>query len=342
MNSLNNTLLKVDNLSTSFQGEKGRVNVVNDVSFSLERGKSLGIIGESGCGKTVTSLSLLRLIPHPVGRIDKGTVLLNGEEISKLPVDEFRKLRGRDMAMIFQEPMTSLNPVLTIGNQLIEVIQLHLALNYPEAREKAVQLLTKVGLSDPESRMSNYPHQLSGGIKQRVMIAIALSCEPRLLIADEPTTALDVTIQAQILKLIKDLQEEKEMSLIMITHDLGVIAQTCDFVLVMYAGQVVEEAPVKTLFDSPSHPYTYGLMRSILSVMETKNKKLYTIPGMVPPLDELPLGCNFQNRCPNKTALCEERSPESQSLDSHHLVACHHPVSADQLAVPAGQELSGQ
>jgi oligopeptide/dipeptide ABC transporter ATP-binding protein len=327
MVSTDNKLLKVHNLAVSFQVEKNWIQVVNGINFNLERGKSLGIIGESGCGKTVTSLSLMKLIPQPGGRIDSGSIHLNGREIMGLPADEFRKLRGREISMIFQEPMTSLNPVLTIEKQLLEVIQNHLGLNYVAARKKAIDWLVKVGLSDPESRLLNYPHQLSGGMKQRIMIAIALACTPRILIADEPTTSLDATIQAQILQLIKKLQEENDMSLIMITHDLGVVAQTCDHVLVMYAGQIVEEAPVKQLFSSPRHPYTYGLMKSVISVIEAENDKLYTIPGVVPALDNLPIGCNFQNRCLYKSELCTKDDPVFRNLNATQKVACHYPIN---------------
>ena len=327
MGSTDNKLLKVHNLAVSFQVDKNWIQVVNDISFNLERGKSLGIIGESGCGKTVTSLSLMKLIPQPGGRIDSGSIYLNGREIMALPADEFRKLRGCEISMIFQEPMTSLNPVLTIEKQLLEVIQNHLGLDYVMARKKAIDWLVKVGLSDPESRLLNYPHQLSGGMKQRIMIAIALACTPRILIADEPTTSLDATIQAQILQLIKKLQEENDMSLIMITHDLGVVAQTCDHVLVMYAGQIVEEAPVKQLFSSPRHPYTSGLMKSVISVIEAENDKLYTIPGVVPALDDLPTGCNFQNRCLYKSELCTKDNPVFRNLNATQKVACHYPIN---------------
>ena len=319
-------LLQVKNLSTSFQSNGRWVNVVNQVSFKLHRGETLGIIGESGCGKTVTSLSLMRLIPKPMGRIDQGEVYLEGKEILNLPIEDFRKLRGKEVSMIFQEPMTSLNPVLSIEKQVMEIIQTHYHWDYQKAKERATELIREVGISDPERRLKDYPHQLSGGMKQRIMIAIALACKPKLLIADEPTTALDVTIQAQILHLLKKVQEQHGMSMIMITHDLGVVAQTCDHVLVMYAGQVVEDAAVKELFQSPAHPYTHGLMDSILSIMETKDERLFTIPGMVPSLDALPKGCNFQNRCPHKTSICEEKNPELREVRKGHSVACFHPL----------------
>lgn len=295
-------ILDVKNLETTFFTEGGAVRAVDDVSFSVYKGKTLGLVGESGCGKSVTSLSIMRLIPNPPGRITRGEILYQGRDLLKASAEEMRKIRGNEISMIFQEPMTSLNPVFTIGNQLMEAITLHQDLSKSAARDKAIEMLQLVGIPAPEKRIVDYPHQLSGGMRQRVMIAMALSCNPNVLIADEPTTALDVTIQAQILDLLRDLQQKVGMALILITHDLGVVAEMADEVCVMYAGRVAERAPVREIFKNPRHPYTRGLLNSIptLSMDPTgkvKKKRLETIPGIVPSLLELPRGCRFQERC---------------------------------------------
>ena len=288
--------LEVENLKTTFDIEAGTVTAVDNINFSVEKGKTLGIVGESGSGKSVTALSIMRLLPIPMGK-SSGRVLLNGEDIFKLPVNEMLKIRGRKISMVFQEPMTALNPVYTIGQQLMETYQVH----YPkipkeESFRKSVDMLAKVGIPAPEKRINEYPHQLSGGMRQRVVIAIALSCEPDILIADEPTTALDVTIQAQILELMKELQKKNGMSIIFITHDLGVVAEMCDDVVVMYAGRIVEKAGVESLFAQPRHPYTYDLLKSIPRLDGVRKSKLETIEGMVPSLVDLPEGCRFGPR----------------------------------------------
>lgn len=320
-------LLEVKHLKTAFKINKEWVSAVRDVSFRLFPGETLGIIGESGCGKSVTSLSLMQLIPRPNGRIESGEVLFEGQNLLQLKREEIRKIRGSRVAMIFQEPMTSLNPVLTVGEQVIETILAHSNTGYRQAKEKTLELFRQVGLTDVERRFHNYPHQLSGGMKQRIMIAMALSCDPDILIADEPTTALDVTIQAQILKLLKRIQQERSMSLIMITHDLGVIANSCDYVLVMYAGKIVEQAPVKELFQNPGHPYTQGLLNSLVSEETKVHQKLNTIPGMVPALTQLTAGCSFANRCSYATEECTNQTPEFIfDQNRNHGIACYHPV----------------
>lgn len=318
-------ILRVENLVTSFRTEYGVLRAVDGVSFSIEKGKTLGIVGESGCGKSVTSLSVMRLLPKPSGHIESGAILFDGMDLTQLLPDEMRKIRGNRISMIFQEPMTALNPVHRVGKQLQEVFLLH----HPEKNSRqihsdSIQLLKKVGIPDPERRMKEYPHQQSGGMRQRVMIAMALACSPDLLIADEPTTALDVTIQAQILDLMKSLQNESGMSVILITHDLGVIAETCDDVIVMYAGQVVESASVIDLFRSPRHPYTKGLLKSIPR-LDTPNKQiLNTIEGMVPDLKALPSGCRFQNRCVFATEECSINPPPVELVAENHKVTCYH------------------
>jgi oligopeptide/dipeptide ABC transporter ATP-binding protein len=306
-------ILEVKNLKTSFFTEGGEVKAVDDVSFDVFRGKTIGIVGESGCGKSVSSLSIMRLIPEPPGKIVGGEILYKGQDITKLSLAQMRKIRGNEISMIFQEPMTSLNPVFTIGNQLREAILLHQPLSVKEAHEKAIEMLRLVGIPAPEKRVDDYPHQLSGGMRQRVMIGMALSCNPEVLIADEPTTALDVTIQAQILDLLKGLQEKVGMGLILITHDLGVIAETADEVLVMYAGRVVEQGAVKDIFKSPKHPYTKGLLNSLPS-FGLKKDRLETIPGIVPDLLRLPEGCRFQDRCSYVMDDCKAADPELRSV----------------------------
>jgi oligopeptide/dipeptide ABC transporter ATP-binding protein len=324
-------ILEVQNLITTFQTDRGAVTAVHDVSFDVFKGKTLGIVGESGSGKSVTALSIMRLIPNPPGKIQSGSIKLHQQNLLQLQEEEMRKIRGHKISMIFQEPMTSLNPVFTVGNQIQEVLELHKHLSKKDSMEKAVHLLKLVGIPAPEKRIKEYPHQLSGGMRQRVMIAMALACEPELLIADEPTTALDVTIQAQILDLMNKLQEELGMGIILITHDLGVVAETCDDVAVMYCGRIVEKADVKTLFSQPRHPYTKGLIESIPSFDSTKTRergKLYTIDGVVPSLLNLPPGCSFQNRCHQADETCKgkEGHPQLKAYTPLQQVSCFHPL----------------
>lgn len=318
-------LLRVQNLHTWFFSSGQVAPAVDGVSFTVEAGKTLCIVGESGCGKSVTALSIMDLIPSPPGQIVAGHVQLQGRELRGLSKRAFRKVRGRDMAMIFQEPMSSLNPVIRVGAQVCEALELHLDMSPQQARERAIALFRQVGIPSPETRVDEYPHQLSGGMKQRVMIAMALACEPRLLIADEPTTALDVTIQAQILELLRALQERNRMGMIMITHDLGVVAEVADEVAVMYAGKIVERADVFSLFDSPQHPYTRGLFASLPSVQGGKKKeRLHVIEGMVPSPDRFPTGCRFRTRCPYATAKCAQIEPALHPVSAGHAVACHY------------------
>lgn len=319
------------NLETSFFTDEGVVKAVDNVSFDVYKGKTLGIVGESGCGKSVTSLSIMRLIPNPPGRITGGEILYKGTNLLNLDAAAMRKIRGNEISMIFQEPMTSLNPVFTIGNQLFEAIALHNDLSKSEIREKAIEQLRLVGIPSPEKRIDDYPHQLSGGMRQRVMIAMALSCNPQILIADEPTTALDVTIQAQILELLRDLQEKVGMGIILITHDLGVVAEVCDDVVVMYAGKVAEQGKVREIFKNPKHPYTKGLLNSIPTLSKdptgkVKKQRLETIPGIVPSLLSLPQGCRFQERCTHVVDACKGVEPELRTIvpDPHlpHAIRC--------------------
>lgn len=318
---MSDLLLQVNNLRTAFVTEKGPLYAVDDVSFDLKKGRTLGIVGESGCGKSVTALSIMRLVPIPPGKIVQGQIFYRGKNLLSLSPREMRRIRGNEISMIFQDPMTSLNPVFTIGNQILEAIRLHQDLSRKEARNLTVEMLRKVGIPAPEQRIHDYPHQLSGGMRQRVMIAMALSCRPSLLIADEPTTALDVTIQAQILELIKSLQMEFGMSIMLITHDLGVIAETCDEVVVMYCGKIVEYADVTTLFEHPMHPYTIGLLHSIPSLGKGR---LAVIPGLVPDLLNLPKGCRFQERCPWVKEDCRLFEPPLEELEPGHWVRCFH------------------
>ncbi len=325
-------ILEVKDLVVEFRTDRGTVKAVNGVNFDVYKGKTVGIVGESGSGKSVTALAIMGLIPNPPGRVANGQILFNGKSLLNLEPGDMRKIRGNKIAMIFQEPMTSLNPVFTIGNQIEEVLELHQAhLSSKERNLKAIEMLRLVGIPSPEKRVQEYPHQLSGGMRQRVMIAIALSCEPDVLIADEPTTALDVTIQAQILELMKKLQKELGMGIILITHDLGVVAETCDDVAVMYCGQIVESADVKTLFRHPRHPYTKGLIDSIPSFDSTtgdKKERLQTIEGMVPSLFDLPVGCSFQARCPNVTEVCKRHpGPTLTEHANNHQVSCFNPLN---------------
>jgi peptide/nickel transport system ATP-binding protein len=328
-------LLEVRGLTTELALEEGPVRAVDGVSFCLPPGGTLGVVGESGCGKSLTALSLLRLAPNPPVRVVGGEVLFQGRDLLKLSEGELRKVRGRHAAMVFQEPMTSLNPVFTVGEQIAEGVRLHLGASRSQARERAVEMLRQVGIPAPNERVDAYPHQLSGGMRQRVMIAMALACDPALLIADEPTTALDVTIQAQILDLLKSLQAERRMAVMLITHDLGVVAGSCDTVVVMYAGRVVEHAPVRELFSRPAHPYTAGLLRSIpslqLAVEEgrpTARRRLQAIPGMVPSLRRLPSGCAFRDRCERALDVCARVVPPLEPKRDGQLAACHNPVPA--------------
>lgn len=314
------TIFRVSDLRTHFETERGRVTAVDGVSFSVDRGETLGIVGESGCGKSVTAESVMRLLDETTASYE-GTVEFDGENVLTLSERRMRRLRGGSIAMIFQDPMSSLNPVYTIGNQLIEGIRVHRQIPRREARELAVEMLAMTGIPSPAKRMAEYPHQISGGMRQRVMIAMALACRPRLLIADEPTTALDVTTQAQILDLIDRLREEFEMGTIFITHDLGVVAEICDRVVVMYLGQVVEHSSVEDLFDSPRHPYTRGLLASTPDVAG-KDGELHVIPGRVPTLHNVPAGCRFADRCPFVQDRCRAETPELRSLEPGHQVRC--------------------
>jgi peptide/nickel transport system ATP-binding protein len=316
-------VLDVKGLQTVFFTASGLFRAVDDVSFTVRRGETLAIVGESGCGKSVTALSVMRLVPDPPGRIVGGSIVLEGTDLLELDQDEMRKIRGNRISMIFQEPMTSLNPVMRIGDQITEAVCLHRAMKEKEAWKQAIEMLRLVRIPVPERRVLEYPHQLSGGMRQRAMIAMALACRPALLIADEPTTALDVTIQAQILALMLDLQKELGMGLILITHDLGVVAQTAQRVIVMYAGKKVEEADVETLFANPKHPYTRGLMASMPAVLGAKaNARLVEIPGMVPSLTRLPKGCAFAPRCELAIARCREEYPPLEAQGEDHLAAC--------------------
>lgn len=317
-------LLDVRDLSVAFDTDEGRVDVIDQVNLQLERGETLGVVGESGCGKSVTALAIMGLLPQPSGRITNGQIVLDNQDLLGKHLDERRRVRGRRISMIFQEPMTALNPVQRIGKQLVESVQLHRPdVGKDEGLEECVKILEQVGISEPERRLMDYPHQLSGGMRQRVMIAMALIHVPDILIADEPTTALDVTIQAQILELIAKLQRENGMAVIFITHDLAVIAELADRVSVMYAGRVVEQSKVTELFSAPLHPYTQGLLNSIPKLEGTPKTQLETIPGLVPSYDQMPSGCRFRNRCNYARTLCGDRVPSLESdSDSHH-VACH-------------------
>jgi len=316
-------LLEIDHLVTEFDTDEGRVRAVDDISFIAREGETLGIVGESGCGKSVTALSIMRLLPQPMGQITNGQVLFRGTDLTQRTSSEMEKIRGAEISMVFQEPMTALNPVHTIGKQLTEVLLLHKDITSQQAIKESITMLDRVGIPAPDIRMTEYPHQLSGGMRQRVVIAIALACRPSLLIADEPTTALDVTIQAQILELIKELQTEMGMSVILITHDLGVIAEVCQQVVVMYAGKIVEKGSVYDLFDYPKHPYTKGLLASIPRLDSPAKSKLNTIEGMVPGLLDLPAGCRFENRCPNAADMCKFSTPEIAKVSSSHEVSCY-------------------
>ena len=314
-------LLEARNLRTHFRTERGLFRAVDGVSFKVHRGKTVGLVGESGCGKSVTSLSVMGLVPSPPGRVEADAVLFEGRDILRLPAAERRRMRGSKMSMIFQEPMTSLNPVHTIGQQIVEGIIAHTTMSPRAAKARAVEMLDLVRIPSATKRIDDYPHNLSGGMRQRVMIAMALSCEPTLLIADEPTTALDVTIQAQILELLRALRERHGMALLLITHDLGVVAEQADEVAIMYAGRIVEQAPVTALFDRPLHPYTQALLRSMPGVTG-RRARLEAVPGTVPDLLHLPSGCAFRDRCPLAVEECAARVPPLEEKAAQHRAAC--------------------
>lgn len=315
-------IVEFKNLSISFKIDEGIVRAVNDVSFEVRRGEVLGIVGESGCGKSVTSMSLMRLLPVPPTIYESGSINLNGVDILSLSEEEMREKRGSEVAIIFQEPMTSLNPVMRIGHQISEVMLIHQKISKIEAKKRAIELINLVGIPRAESIFNSYPHELSGGMRQRIMIAIALACNPKVLIADEPTTALDVTIQAQILDLIKNMKSKFDMSIMMITHDLGVIAEMADYVIVMYAGKIVEKAKVLDIFKNPKHPYTIGLMKS-KPTFEGNNEKLYSIPGQVPNPMNLPNYCYFYERCDKRKDFCKKGIPDLISVGNSHYASCY-------------------
>ncbi len=312
---MSENLLEVKNLKTYFFIDGGVVKSVDDVSFNVKPGKTLGVVGESGCGKSITSLSIMQLVETPPGKIVGGEIIYNGENLLGKNADEMRKIRGGEIAMIFQEPMTSLNPVFTVGQQIMEALTIHTDMDKNKAKERAIEMLKLVKIPLAEKRFNEYPHQLSGGMRQRVMIAMALSCNPKLLICDEPTTALDVTIQAQILDLINELKEKLGTSIMMITHDLGVIAEVADDVMVMYAGKIVEYGTADQIFETPMHPYTHGLMNCIPKLNDENETRLHVIPGMVPSPDRMPKGCAFCPRCSEAKKICEEKMPELMEVN---------------------------
>jgi len=321
MGNHNNSLLHIDGLRTYFYTDRGVARAVDGVSFDVSRAQTVALVGESGCGKTATALSIIRLIPDPPGRIVGGKIIFQGRDLLTLPEREMRKVRGKEIAMIFQEPMSSLNPVFRVGDQVAEAIMLHQKVGKKEARKRTIELLDKVGIPAPEKRVDEYPHQMSGGMCQRVMIAMALSCNPSLLIADEPTTALDVTIQAQILALLRRLQDEFHMSVLLITHDLGIVAEMADYVAVMYASKIAEWSPCADLFREPLHPYTVGLFRS-LPKLKGERKRLRVIPGTVPSPLNFPSGCKFHPRCPIAADKCSKEEPELLEITDGRKAAC--------------------
>lgn len=314
-------LLEVKDLTTAFRTDYGRVVTVDHVNFHVNKGEILCIVGESGCGKSVTSLSIMGLLGRG-GTVEDGSVLFEGKNLLEMTEKELDKVRGNQISMIFQDPLTSLNPVFTVGNQITESIRVHMNLSKKEAKERAIQILEKVGMPDTEAVMKKYPHMLSGGMRQRVMIAMALCCHPTLIIADEPTTALDVTIQAQIMGLLKELQKDMDMSVILITHDMGLVAEMADRVIVMYAGQFVEEAPVKEIFKNPRHPYTKALLASVPSIYDKKDRQLSSIPGMVPEHYDSMEGCRFADRCPYKSKECDEKQNDVSVNENHRVKCC--------------------
>jgi len=317
-----NPLLEVDNLSVCFDTGEETLEAIDNISFTIKAGETVGLVGESGCGKSVTAHAIMRLLPQPLGRISEGSIKFNGVNLSTLSLTNLEDIRGSNIGMIFQEPMTALNPVQTIGKQISESLILHLNLSIPKALQTSIEILRRVGIPSPELKVSEYPHQLSGGMLQRVVIAIALSCKPLLLIADEPTTALDVTIQAQILDLIQSLQYEMKMATLLITHDLGIVAETCDRVLIMYAGRIVESGAVADIFDNPSHPYTQGLINSIPRLTTPSKSRLPVIRGQVPLIKDYPKACRFENRCAHRINKCSELSPKLEKISKSHQVSC--------------------
>ena len=318
----NQTLLRVDDLAVQFDTDEGVVHAVNGISYELNAGDSLGIVGESGCGKSVSTLAVMGLVARPAGRVSRGSIELEGKDLLEMSSDEMRAIRGKQIAMIFQDPMSSLNPVYPIGRQIEESLQLHRGMSKQEARTRAVELLETVGIPTPEDRVNDFPHQLSGGMQQRAMIAMAISCEPDLLIADEPTTALDVTIQAQVIELLAELRRELGMAVILITHELALVAGFCDRVAVMYAGYIVEYAPVHELFARPQHPYTLGLMQAVPTITGDRSEKLSNIPGTPPDLIGLPEGCPYAPRCPYVRDACREMVPALEDRGAGHPVRC--------------------
>jgi oligopeptide/dipeptide ABC transporter ATP-binding protein len=336
----NDSLLSINNLTISFTVEGKKLTAVENLSFSIGKGETIGVVGESGCGKSVTALSILGLNPSPPATIDAGSIRYQGQELIGLSDKQYSSIRGNSIAMIFQEPMTALNPVFTIGDQIGEVFQIHQGANKARARELAIEMMKKVGIPEPERRIDDYPHQFSGGMRQRAMIAMALACRPSVLIADEPTTALDVTIQAQILDLMQNLKQETGMSIIFITHDLGIVAEMCDKILVMYAGHAVEMAPTKIFFQKPLHPYTQGLLGSLITLTSKPGDALSTIKGDVPPLGQWPKGCHFASRCPYADEHCYNVVPVMRECGDQHQVACHKVEIAG--VVPSRQERESQ
>ena len=331
----NNPLLKVENLKTHFNTASGIVKAVDGVTFSLDYGQTLGIVGESGSGKTVTSNSIMRLLPKN-GHIADGKILFEDKDIAQLNAKDMLEIRGNDISMIFQDPMTALDPVFTIGSQIMEVINAHQKMSKDEAKKYAIKVLKMVGIPEPEKRLKSYPHEFSGGMRQRVIIAMAIACNPKLIIADEPTTALDVTVQAQVLGLMKDLQKETNASIILVTHNLGVVWKMCDTVMVMYAGKTVEYADVKTLYSDSRHPYTWGLLRSMPTVKDDPNVPLASIPGTPPDLKLTGGSCNFHNRCKYCQEICKTKCPEMKEVAPNHFVACH--FTKEELEKMGGKE----
>jgi len=318
---MENILLQVKNLKTFFYTEEGVIPAVDGLDFSLAQGETLAIVGESGCGKSVTALSILRIVTSPPGKIIDGKILYHGEDLLKKTENEMRKIQGNEISMIFQEPLTSLNPVFTVGSQIMESLMMHQNMNKRQARQKATEMIRKVGIPTPERIMDNYPHQLSGGMRQRIMIAMALACNPKILIADEPTTALDVTIQAQILELLADIKRETNTAIVLITHDLGIVAQIAHNVLVMYAGQAVEYANVREIFKDPRHPYTTGLLNSVPVIGEHQDS-LTSIRGSIPGIKDYPVGCRFSPRCDYASGICMNKIPDLYALPGNRLVRC--------------------
>ncbi len=325
-------ILEIQNLHTFFQTDEGVVKAVSGVTYSIQRGRTLGVVGESGCGKSVTAMSILRLNPEPPTMYPEGRILFEGKNLLELSEREMRSIRGNEIAMIFQEPMTSLNPVYTVGDQIGETLRLHRGMSKVEAHKYAIKMLAKVGIPSPEQRVDEYPHQMSGGMKQRVMIAMSLACDPKMVIADEPTTALDVTIQAQILDLLRSMQKELGMSILLITHDLGVVAEMSDDVVVMYASKIVERATTKVLFKDPRHPYTFGLFQSLPEMHDARDARLAEIPGTVPNPLNFPSGCKFRTRCFKAHDRCTNEEPELREIEPGHWLACHAPVNEQDKA----------